>query len=151
MFDKLIKPVILILALTFVSGSLFNLLSENSLPFIYKAVDLEPGMDLGSEQAYRVLREGRALFIDARYEREYRAGHIPGAVSVPSNLPRDELTARLKPVARNAVIVVYCSSVACLSARRLAGFMTYLGFRHVAVYLAGFDEWQQLNYPVEKE
>ena len=110
MFNKIIQPAILILAVSFASGFLFNLLSENSLPIIYKPVDLEPGMNLDGEQVYRVLREGRALFIDARYEKEYRAGHIPGAISVPANLPRDELTARLEPIARDTIIVVYCSN-----------------------------------------
>lgn len=48
------------------------------------------------------------LVLDVRTEREYAAGHIPGAV----NIPHDELPERLDelPADRDTEIVVHCQS-----------------------------------------
>jgi len=151
MNKNVIKPVILILMVSVASGFLFNLISNDRIPFIYRPIEIKAGMELDHEQTYRLLREGRALFIDTRYEKDFHPAHISGAVNIPGNLPRDELTTRLKQISKDTIILIYCSSSSCPSARRLAGFMTYLGYENVALYPAGFEEWLQFNYPVEKD
>jgi rhodanese-related sulfurtransferase len=149
MNKSLAFPIILILTSALISGTVYNLVSDNPLAFIYKTLELRPGTNLSHAETYRLLREGQVRFIDARYEEEFKTSRIPGAVNVPSNLSRDAWMALLKPIPKNTPIVVYCGSSSCQSARRLAGFMTYLGYKNISLYLAGFEEWLRLGYPVE--
>ncbi len=142
--------ILIILFLTFGSGFLFNLFSDKGIGLLYEPLELKTGSHLSAEETYRVLRENRAFFIDSRYKKEFDVSHIPGSINIPANLPRDEIMNLLELIPKEEVIVVYCSNTSCQSARRLAGLMTYLGYERVHVYLAGFEEWLELQYPVEK-
>jgi rhodanese-related sulfurtransferase len=150
MKKNLLFQIFAIISLSIVSGFLFNLVSGNDIDLIYKPLELKPGSQLTSDETYRLLREGQTVFIDTRYELEFNISHIPGAVNLPSKLSRDKLMTSLEPIAKDQTIVVYCSSEKCPTAKRLAGLMTYLGYEHVHVYLAGFDEWLKKKYPVER-
>ena len=54
-----------------------------------------------------------------------------------------------EPVQKDQLILCYCNTPACNSSRRLAGFLSYLGYEKVYVYLAGFEEWEAKQYPME--
>lgn len=142
--------ILTIIAITVISGSVYNLYSTQGIDFIYTPLELDTGSNLDADQTYRLLREGKAVFIDARYEKEFTISHLPGAINIPSNLSREKLMSRLESIPRERMIVVYCGSEQCQAARRLAGLMTYLGFERVYVYLAGMEDWQARNYPLEK-
>jgi len=142
--------ILIILLVTFGSGLLFNLISDNGIDLLYQPQEIKAGSHLSAEETYRVLREGRALFIDARYKKEFDTSHIPGSINISANLPRDAMMEVLEPIPKDELIVIYCSSASCQSARRLAGLMTYLGYERVHVFLAGYTTWLQKGYPVEK-
>jgi rhodanese-related sulfurtransferase len=150
MKKNLVVQILIILCMTVISGILFNLFAGNGLSLIYTPLEVKPGSHLDIEETYRLLREGQALFIDTRYKKEFDVAHIPGSVNIPSNLSRDDKMASLDAILKDRMIVVYCSSESCQTARRLAGIMTYLGFEHVHVYLAGFEEWLEHKYPVAR-
>ena len=97
-----------------------------------------------------LLNEGRSLFIDTRYKYEFDKGHLKTAINLPANSPREKLMDYLKSIPKDQQIVAYCSSSACNSSRRLAGFLTYLGYTKVLIYLEGFKEWESRNLPIEK-
>jgi len=142
--------ILIILLLSLTSGFLYNLFSNNGINLLYTPLEVKPGSHLKAEETYRLLREGQTLLIDSRYKKEFDISHIPGSINIPSNLPRDELMTVLESVSREDIIIVYCSSESCQSARRLAGLMTYLGYKQVHVYLAGFEDWLKKKYPIEK-
>jgi len=71
--------------------------------------DFEP---VGQHELLARVRSGTVVVLDVRPEEEYRAGHIPGALSVP--LAR--LSRRLKAIPRRAEIVAYCRGPFCLLA-----------------------------------
>lgn len=82
--------------------------------------------------------------IDVREGEEYRAGHLPGAVSVP----RGFLESRIESVApdRAAPIVLYCAggTRSALAARTLLE----MGYAHVESAHPGFSQWKDRGYPV---
>lgn len=51
------------------------------------------------------LKKGSALVVDVRTGRKYAAGHIKGAIHIPS----DELPARAGELPRDRLIVMYCA------------------------------------------
>jgi DNA-binding transcriptional ArsR family regulator len=59
---------------------------------------------MSAEEALAAQREGRLVLIDARPEREYEAGHVAGAVSVPAD--ENDLSLHVLPM--DQPIVVYC-------------------------------------------
>ena len=56
------------------------------------------------------VRRGEVVLLDVRPEGEYRAGHLPGAVSVPLA----ELGERLAELPRDREVVAYCRGPYCL-------------------------------------
>lgn len=71
------------------------------------------------------LDRGRTTLVDVRPPEEYRAGHLPGARSIP--LP--ELPARLGELPRSRPVVAYCRGPYCPMAVDAAALLRAAGFR----------------------
>jgi len=90
------------------------------------------------------VRSGKAMVIDVRPREEYRAGHIPGAVSVPLK----ELESRLSDLPTDQEIVAYCRGPYCILAIEAVEKLRARGYR--AVLLGeGVHEWRALGFAVE--
>ena len=86
---------------------------------------------------------GRAVVLDVRPEREYEAGHIPGAVSIPL----DELADRLAELPA-VEIVAYCRGEYCVLSYDAVRLLTAHG-RHAVRLADGMLEWRLAELPVE--
>lgn len=102
--------------------------------------DLEP---LSREELLKRLRRNEVVVIDVRPPEEYRAGSIPGAISIP--LP--ELERRLGELPRDAEIVAYCRGPYCVFAPRALEILRTKGFRGRRLE-DGFPEWRLAGLPV---
>lgn len=71
------------------------------------------------------LRAGRATLVDVRPAEEYRAGHLPGARSIP--LP--ELPHRIGELPRRRPVVAYCRGPYCHMAVDAVELLRAAGFR----------------------
>jgi molybdopterin/thiamine biosynthesis adenylyltransferase/rhodanese-related sulfurtransferase len=85
------------------------------------------------------------IVLDVREKEEYRAGFIPGAVSIPRGFL--EIQGESKLPDKNAKIVAYCAggTRSALAAMTLQG----LGYTNVETANPGFTRWKDLGYPVE--
>ena len=96
-----------------------------------------------SEKLMELLIEGEAVVLDVRPEREYRSGHIAGAVSVPVA----ELEARLQTLPKDKEIIAYCRGPYCVFSDEAVKLLNARGYR--ASRLAeGFPEWRSAGLPV---
>ena len=95
------------------------------------------------ELAHRV-RDGRVLVIDVRPRKEYRAGHIAGALSVPV----DELGKQLATLPVRKDIVAYCRGPYCVMAYEAVAKLRASG-RRARRLQDGFPEWRAAGLPVE--
>lgn len=96
------------------------------------------------EDLLKHLQAGSVVVLDVRPEREYHAGHIRGARSIPV----EELETRLKEIPRKKTIVAYCRGPYCVFADDAVKTLRKRGFR--AVRLAeGFPDWKMRGFPVE--
>jgi rhodanese-related sulfurtransferase len=98
------------------------------------------------EELRRRLDAREALtLVDVREKDEWRAGYIPGAVSIPRGFL--EIQAEQKLPDRNACIVVYCAggTRSALAAATLAE----LGYTRVETANPGFVRWKDLGWPME--
>ncbi len=58
-----------------------------------------------AEELHKLWDKKDVLIIDTRGEPDYKAGHIPGAISVPAN----EVAAKVDELPRTKMIVAYCT------------------------------------------
>jgi molybdopterin/thiamine biosynthesis adenylyltransferase/rhodanese-related sulfurtransferase len=84
-------------------------------------------------------------FLDVREKEEYRAGYIPGAVSIPRGFLEIQVEGRLPD--KSAKIVAYCAggTRSALAAKTLAE----LGYTNVETANPGFVRWKDLGYPID--
>jgi rhodanese-related sulfurtransferase len=87
--------------------------------------------------------EGGVTVLDVRPADEYRAGHIPGALSVP--LERlEEILANLPP---NQDIVAYCRGPYCVLAVHAVAFLRKMGFKAMRLE-ESVQDWRAMGLPV---
>jgi len=84
------------------------------------------------------------VILDTRPEREYEAGHIAGAISVPVA----DLRRRLKALPKDKDYVAYCRGPYCVYADQAVEFLRARG-RRARRMLDGFPEWRAAGLPVE--
>lgn len=89
------------------------------------------------------VRVGAVTVIDVRPIEEYRAGHIPGAISIPLN----ELENRLTDLSRDQEIVAYCRGPYCVLAVQAVEMLLADGFRAVRLE-DGVQDWRAMGFPV---
>lgn len=87
---------------------------------------------------------GMVAVLDVRPPEEYRAGHLPGALSIP--LP--ELRRRLAELPRDREIVAYCRGPYCVLSAEAVEILRAEGFRAVRME-EGVQEWQQRGLSIE--
>jgi rhodanese-related sulfurtransferase len=93
-------------------------------------------------QVKPLLEAGKIVLVDSRPKSAFDLGHIPGAVSLPSDAPLTELQAFAAKHPKDTALVVYCNSTTCRSSQQLAHQLISLGkFRNVSEMPGGFAEY----------
>jgi rhodanese-related sulfurtransferase len=95
------------------------------------------------EELYERLRRRDVVVLDVRPVPEYRAGHISGAVS----LPTAHLKRRLRELPKDTEVVAYCRGPYCVYADDAVRTLRRRGYR-AARLQDGFPEWARAGYPV---
>ena len=93
----------------------------------------------------RLRKKGDVVVLDVRPEDEYRAGHIPSAVSIPVS----ELKKRLKELPKRKQIVAYCRGAYCAFAPEAVRYLTKKGYK-AALLEEGLPDWASSGLPVER-
>lgn len=96
------------------------------------------------KELLRRVRKGEVTILDVRPADEYRAGHIPGAISVP--VP--EMKKRLAELPRDREIVAYCRGPYCVMAVEAVELLRKKGFRAHRME-QGVMEWRARGWRVE--
>jgi rhodanese-related sulfurtransferase len=89
------------------------------------------------------VQEGEVTVLDVRPVEEYRAGHIPGALSVQLK----GLERRLSELPRDREIVAYCRGPYCVLAIQAVEILRQKGFRAVRLE-DGIQDWRAMGFPV---
>jgi rhodanese-related sulfurtransferase len=108
--------------------------------YLAQRESLEP---VDQEQLLSQVRRGEVIALDVRPPEEYRAGHIPGALSVPL----EELEQRLARLPRRRQIVAYCRGPYCVLAVEAVELLRRRGFKAVRLE-AGVHDWRRRGYRV---
>lgn len=98
------------------------------------------------DELLRRVKEGEVTVLDVRPPEEYRAGHIPGAISIPVA----ELKARLDELPRNRDVVAYCRGPYCVMAVEAVEVLRKKGFKAHRME-QGVVDWRARGWRVDSE
>lgn len=89
------------------------------------------------------VRQGAVTVLDVRPVEEYRAGHIPGAISVPLK----ELKLILSELPHDQEIVAYCRGPYCVLAVQAVEMLRANSFQAVRLE-EGIQDWRAMGFSV---
>ena len=98
------------------------------------------------DELLRRVKTGEVTVIDVRPPEEYRAGHIPGALSIPVG----ELTERLGELPKGREVVAYCRGPYCVMAVEAVELLRERGFEAHRME-QGVVDWRARGWRVESE
>lgn len=101
---------------------------------------------VGGDELLRRAKNGDVVVLDVRPAEEYRAGHIPGAVSIPVG----ELRSRLKELPKNRQIVAYCRGPYCVMAVEAVALLRKKGFKAQRME-QGVVDFRARGFRIEQE
>ncbi len=98
---------------------------------------------IGAKELRRRIRRGEVVLLDVRPTEEYRAGHIPGALSVPLA----DLKKRVHALPKGREIVAYCRGPYCVMAIEAVELLRKGGFRAQRME-QGVMEWRARGWRI---
>ena len=99
---------------------------------------------LSPEELEERLARGRVVVLDVRPEREYEAGHIPGALSAPLR----DLEKIAESLPKRKEVVAYCRGPYCVYADDAVRLLRKRGLKARRLRV-GLPEWRRAGLPVE--
>ncbi len=148
--------VFLLLLVAIALGLSCNLLRHHPLS-LFKPGGLSSGKtqfaSLGLEEFKAFVFEKKGLVLDSRPESVYRAGHVPGALS----LPRENFEAGYAKIRdrlesdKSRPLVVYCNLRSCRDSEEVAQKLVLKKHSNVRLFKGGWVVWMQLGLPKERE
>ena len=88
------------------------------------------------------------LLVDARDDDQFRAKHIPGAVSLPAQSYPEMLEFFAEEHGKTKTVVIYCSTEDCdLSTELALRLRDEIGFTDIRILEGGFLAWQRQTRP----
>jgi len=113
-----------------------------AVPAKPREIDLAEARGLADKHA--------AAFVDARSALRFAAGHIPGAVNIPS-ADFDKAFARLKDrLPAKGPTVVYCESTDCDESDIVLEQLVKNGYTKLMHFKAGMQAWEDRGLPQEQ-
>ena len=153
------KQSIILVALSILIGSIFNLLSDDGIPWVAEPIKIvnnsEDALDILAEPSIReveietakALHGSGILFVDARAEEYLSDGFIPGAIASDDiSMLADQIETK---IGFDTGFVIYCSDDDCGSSEELAYHFQDIGFNNILVFRGGWKSWKDAGLEIE--
>jgi rhodanese-related sulfurtransferase len=99
---------------------------------------------ISAEDALKLYKENKAIFVDVRSGQSYTNQHIKGAL----NIPRSEIIRRYGEVPVLKTVITYCACGAEESSGAAAANLIAHGVKNVWALKGGIDGWKSAGGPV---
>ena len=103
--------------------------------------------NVGVEDFDRLRAGANTVVLDVRTEKEFKAGHIPGAVNLDVNAP--DFQKKLAELDKGKTYLVHCAHGA--RSAKACTMMDKVAFTNVVNLQPGLSEWEKAGKPVEKK
>lgn len=104
--------------------------------------------EMSATELLKLMQSEEVIVLDVRPEEEYRAGHIPGAFSVPVAEIEERLERCLRELPPDRQIVAYCRGPYCVFSDEAVKLLEARSYRSSRL-VEGFPEWRAAGLPVE--
>ena len=101
---------------------------------------------VGVEEFDKLRAHKTNVVLDVRTTREFKAGHIPGALNIDVNSP--DFDQKVGELDKNKTYLVHCA--AGVRSAKACKKLETMGFRDLFDLRPGFKGWEQAGKPVEK-
>lgn len=119
--------------------------------FTVQAADQPPAsgkIKNASVEEFDTLRaEKNSVVLDVRTAKEFKAGHIPGALHIDVNSP--DFAKQIAALDKDKTYLVHCASGR--RSLKACGLMKDDSFKHLVNLEEGFNAWAKAGKPVEKK
>ena len=139
-----------VLAFVFLLGFSLIISGCTTTPKVMTTKDLvaeanEHVTNIPASLAKELIDEGGYIYLDVRTAKEFKMGHIPGAIHIERGLLEFKINNQVPD--KNAQIVVYCKvgERGSLAAHTLVR----MGYKNVINMEDGWVAWEKVGYPVE--
>jgi rhodanese-related sulfurtransferase len=121
--------------------------AQGSTPLVVSGSQTNPALfpRISQEDAYKLYKSEKAVFIDVRSNAQFQLGHIEGALSIPGS----QLVRRFAEVPHGKTVVTYCACSAEQSSGRAATELIQHGVKNVFALKGGINEWKKLGRPTK--
>lgn len=103
--------------------------------------------NVGVEEFDKLRTEKNAVVLDVRTEKEFKEGHIPGAVNLDVNAP--DFARKVAALDKDKTYLVHCASGR--RSLKACGVMDQSEFKKLVNLEEGFSAWSKAGKPVEKK
>ena len=142
------RHLILIIALMISTAFAFNASLALAKDMTAKDLVTEAKKNIASisvSDAKALFDKGGVTFLDCRTSKEFKSGHIPGALNIPRGLLEFKIAKKIP--GKNAHVIMYCKSGGRGSlATESIGKM---GYKSVKNMDGGWKAWAKAGHPVE--
>ncbi|HEV7764322.1 MAG TPA: rhodanese-like domain-containing protein [Thermoanaerobaculia bacterium] len=98
---------------------------------------------ISQADAYKLYKEGKAVFIDVRSNAQYQESHIKDSLSIPGS----QIVARFREVTPGKTVIAYCACSAEQSSGHAATNLVNHGVKNVWALKGGIQDWKSNGYP----
>jgi len=142
------KSLILIVALMIAAAFAFNAplalaKDMNAKDFVAEAKKNITAISVSDGKA--MFDKGGVTFLDCRTKKEFKSGHVPGAINLSRGLIEFKIGKKIAD--KNASVVVYCKSGGRSSLA--TDTLVKMGYKDVKSMDGGWKAWTEAGYLVE--
>jgi len=103
--------------------------------------------NVGVEEFDKLRADKNAVVLDVRTEKEFKGGHIPGAVNLDFNAP--DFQKKVAELDKSKTYLVHCAGG--VRSAKACNIMDKVAFNNVINLEPGFKAWEKAGKPVEKK
>ena len=107
---------------------------------------LESARRISREDAIKMIKEKKAVYVDVRSRATYDKGHIKGAISIPLG----DLLLRVREIPPKTFIITYCACPNDHSSARAVLDLNAHGIKNTAALHDGWNGWLAAGLPIER-
>ncbi len=146
---RIIQQTLIILFGSSAIGLLVNAVSPRGIPYTRPPqAQVAPQDVISLQDAQGAWSTGAAVFLDARAPADYIAGHIAGALNLPTE-DFDQRYPLIEPLlGPDQPIIIYCDGKLCDLSHDLAEKLKAIGRIDVKILLNGWTVWKKAGQPI---
>ncbi|HEX6160407.1 MAG TPA: rhodanese-like domain-containing protein, partial [Thermoanaerobaculia bacterium] len=95
------------------------------------------------DDAYKLFKENKAVFVDVRSSEQFGFGHIKGSL----NIPGSQIVSRFREIPPGKAIITYCACSAEQSSSRAVQMLAQHGVQNAFALKGGWNQWKAKNLP----